>query len=445
VVCWTIVLSFAAVLGAGFPLNAQQRLIFRAALGIYLCYAVVSAIQVLPLGLNELNDPSWRRLNELLGPSVNARISSREKIPDLAIGHFFAFALAFISGFLLGTSYRSSVSLLKVARISILAYAAYGLFALVFTPTAILWATKSAYIGSFTTTFINHNTAGTFAGTGLILWASSALSSWQAIRTSSIRLLLLNPGYEKLLFDALLSTAGALVCFFALLSSGSRGALISSCAGLLTFVLLMVASRVKIGRGGLFFFALAGAAALFAWLLQIGRIASQGLIDEQRWSVYELCFQSIQRHPLFGSGAGTFEDIFPSLRPPTFFGSGVWDYAHSTILEIAVEMGVPIAAMVALAALATIILLSRAAIQQPKSAEPKLAAINGIAVLGFLHSLVDFSLQIPGYFIPFAILMGLGLARASSSSVSNARRDREAAFPNQSDHPLSDRSSSISK
>ncbi|WP_218257709.1 hypothetical protein, partial [Pseudomonas sp. FW305-3-2-15-C-LB1] len=61
------------------------------------------------------------------------------------------------------------------------------MFALVFTPTAILWATKSAYIGSFTTTFINHNTAGTFAGTGLILWASSALSSWQAIRTSSIR------------------------------------------------------------------------------------------------------------------------------------------------------------------------------------------------------------------------------------------------------------------
>ena len=43
----------------------------------------MSAIQILPLGLSDLNDPSWHRLNELLELGVDARISSREKIPDI--------------------------------------------------------------------------------------------------------------------------------------------------------------------------------------------------------------------------------------------------------------------------------------------------------------------------------------------------------------------------
>jgi hypothetical protein len=33
--------------------------------------------------------------------------------------------------------------------------------------------------------------------------------------------------------------------------------------------------------------------------------------------------------------------------------------------------------------------------------------------LSYLHSIVDFSLQIPGYLIPFAVLLGCGLARAT--------------------------------
>jgi hypothetical protein len=42
--------------------------------------------------------------------------------------------------------------------------------------------------------------------------------------------------------------------------------------------------------------------------------------------------------------------------------------------------------------------------------------MTGIAVLSYLHSMIDFSLQIPGYLIVFAILLGCGLARASGSA-----------------------------
>ena len=81
-----------------------------------------------------------------------------------------------------------------------------------------------------------------------------------------------------------------------------------------------------------------------------GRIGSQGLFDDARWSVYGFCIDAIRQRPLLGSGVGTFADLFPSLRTDDFSTWGVWDYAHSTILEIAVEMGIPIAAMVVIAA-----------------------------------------------------------------------------------------------
>ncbi len=145
----------------------------------------------------------------------------------------------------------------------------------------------------------------------------------------------------------------------------------------------------------------------------MGRIGSQGLFDDARWSVYGFCVEAIRQRPLLGAGAGTFEDMFPSLRTADFYSGGVWDYAHSTILEIAVEMGLPVAAMVVIAALVSLLILARGAITSEGRTRRSLAAIAGIAVLSYLHSMIDFSLQIPGYLVLFGILLGCGLARAS--------------------------------
>ena len=156
-------------------------------------------------------------------------------------------------------------------------------------------------------------------------------------------------------------------------------------------------------------------AFIAALLSQKGRIGSQGLLDDARWSVYEFCIEAIRQWPLLGAGAGTFEDLFPSLRGDNFSSGGVWDYAHSTILEIAVEMGIPVAVMIVLAALASLFILARATVKSKGRSRRSLAAITGIAVLSYLHSTIDFSLQIPGYLVLFGILLGCGLARASAT------------------------------
>jgi O-antigen ligase len=185
--------------------------------------------------------------------------------------------------------------------------------------------------------------------------------------------------------------------------------------GLNVAITAMAANRQKaklwhlmIG-GGL---ALAATAVL---LSRIGRIGSQGLFDDARWSVYGFCVEAIRQRPLLGAGAGTFEDLFPSLRADDFYSWGVWDYAHSTVLEIAVEMGIPVAVMVVTAALASVFILARATVKSEGRSRRSLAATTGIAVLSYLHSTIDFSLQIPGYFVLFGILLGCGLARATAA------------------------------
>jgi O-antigen ligase len=416
VAIWTTLLSAAVLCGvAEPPVGTAQARLLLALLALCCAYALVAIIQVVPHAIDQLNDPVWQRAKDLLGLDLLPRISGRAELSPVSIGHFLLFVTSLLSGFFVGTSRRDADRLVWFARQAILLYAIYGLIALTLTPNMLLWAPKTAYLGNLTATFVNHNTAATFIGSGAILWFCSACLSLQSLRFSSIRLLLLIPSNEQVVFKVILRASAGFICFFALLLTGSRGGLIGSCMGLLAAIGLMIAGRLK----PRFWYALgSGAVALIvmlAWLSETGRIASHGLFDDARWSVYSACIEAIRQRPLLGSGAGTFADLFPSLRGDDISGWGVWDFAHSTILEIAVEMGLPIAAMVVIAAIASLVVLAKAAVTSKDQSRSSLAAITGIAVLSYLHSLIDFSLQIPGCLIPFGILFGCGLARATSA------------------------------
>ena len=424
---WTVVLSISALCGVAQPLSVGQSRILFVFLALCFAYALVAVMQVAPHLFDQLNDPSWQRANGLLGLDLSPRISSRAEIPPASIGHFLLLVTSFMSGFFVGTSRRNSDLLILCARYSILSYAVYGLLALVFTPDMLLWIPKLAYRGSLTATFVNHNTAATFIGAGVILWFCSAFLSLQSFQYSSIRMLLLLPSNERVAIKVIFRSAAGLTCFFALLLTGSRGGLICSSLGLLVAISLMIANRVRPGfwyAVGSAFVALAGTAVLLSGM---GRIGSQGLFDDARWSVYGYCIDAIRQRPLLGSGAGTFGDLFPSLRTDDFSTWGVWDYAHSTILEIAVEMGIPIAAMVVVASVASLVILAQAALSSKDRGRSTLSAITGIAVLSYLHSMIDFSLQIPGYLILFGILLGCGLARASEPTKTPRTESRELA------------------
>lgn len=414
-VIWTIVLSIGALCGLAIPVGTGQRWILSIFLAICGAYALVAVVQVVPNLPGSSADPIWQRANDLLGLGVSPRISSRAEIPPAAMGHFLLFVTSFLSGMFVGTSRSNSDVLMRFARYSILVYAFYGMAALALTPNMVLWAPKTAYHRYLTATFINHNTAATYFGVGSILWLCWSYLLLQSLNFSSIRLLLLMPSNERLAFKLMLRSAAGLTCFFALLLTGSRGGLICTCLGLLVAIGLMVSGKLK---GRVWYVLGSGVVALVllaVWLSGVGRIGSHGLFDSGRWAVYEACLELIRQRPLLGSGAGTFADLFPALRTNSMSMWGVWDFAHSTILEIAVEMGIPIVAAIIAAAIGSIFILGWGALKAHDRERSLLAAIVGIAVLSYLHSMIDFSLQIPGYLVVFGIILGCGLARASSN------------------------------
>jgi hypothetical protein len=84
-------------------------------------------------------------------------------------------------------------------------------------------------------------------------------------------------------------------------------------------------------------------------------------------------------------------------------------------LELAAEVGVPLAILVVGWWIQSASILLRAALTRPDTIIASARGL-GVGLLGIGHSSVDFSLQIPGFAIVFAVLIGACLSRAATPS-----------------------------
>jgi O-antigen ligase len=176
----------------------------------------------------------------------------------------------------------------------------------------------------------------------------------------------------------------------------------------------------------------ASGVVLSLWLVMGGKVASrfelQGLLDEGRSSAYRSTIGIILDNPWFGTGLGTFPWSFPAYRRDDISLEGVWDIAHSTPLEFASELGVPMTMLVSIAWLAGILVLVRGLKKQGSAAAAALAALS-VSLIALMHSMIDFSIQIPGYSIVVFALLGIGLGSAllpnRLASLATASADQE--------------------
>ena len=102
-------------------------------------------------------------------------------------------------------------------------------------------------------------------------------------------------------------------------------------------------------------------------------------------------------------------------------GSGIC--AHSTPLELAADLGLPLAGLIVLAWLIVLAVLIRGARIRRRDLIVPVGALV-VAILGLAHSVIDFSLQIPGYAIVVFALVGAGLAQSFPSSNVNSDPDK---------------------
>jgi O-antigen ligase len=425
---WCIVLGIAAISASVRDLGRPRQILLLGVAFIAAWYSFVLHEQLSDRTWLANPHPLWAEASELLGTGLTPSVSITKHEPFYSLGPPLAAALALVAGLVAGSDRLRARQLLTVVGWSGAGYALFGIVSTLFEPTMILWHERHSGIGSVTGTFINRNTAATYFG--------SCTAIWLLVLADRIRAWLLEaPVQAKLLIHDFLAKppmaivfafSAFSVCLMALLMSRSRAGVTVSLM-VLVVALTLFFHRNLAWRGGLGLLA-AGASAAGLLLMQFlgggvsQRFDSDGLTDEGRFYTYRSTLQMIADHPWFGTGLGTFVWSFPSYRSGEVSLSGVWDLAHSTPLELAADLGIPLAVIIGLGWILALVLLIRGALRRRRDRIIPLAALS-VALIGLLHSTVDFSLQVPGYAIVAFAVIGVGLAQSFHTSSNHVKLD----------------------
>jgi O-antigen ligase len=88
-----------------------------------------------------------------------------------------------------------------------------------------------------------------------------------------------------------------------------------------------------------------------------------------------------------------------------------YDIAHSTLLEIAAEAGLPLAGTVVIGWMIAFGVLAHGVRTRRRDRIIPAAALS-VGLVAVFHSLVDFSMQIPGFAIVVFGLVGAGISQS---------------------------------
>jgi O-antigen ligase len=213
------------------------------------------------------------------------------------------------------------------------------------------------------------------------------------------------------------SCGGFLPCFLAMMLTGSRAGIAISLIAICAAIAFLFHREIRSQSAALWLILPVLGGVMLAFLVlggQVGeRLGKFGLSGGGRWEAYASTWQIVSHHPFFGTGLGTFASVFPRFRSGDASIWGVWDRAHNTLLELAAEVGIPLAALVGLGWILAFVALLLGAVRRQKRAIFPLAGLV-CGAMAVLHSMVDFSLQVPGLAVTVMALVGMGLAQRTS-------------------------------
>jgi O-antigen ligase len=425
---WCIVLGLGVVVASPRSLRREHLPLLGLAVIVILAYAFVLHEQLAARPWIASPHPLWREAAEALGVPIAPSVSIARNEPFFALGAPLANMLAVICSFIVCLDRDRARQLILVIAWSSVAYAVYGIASFLIDPTHILWREKIAYREVLTSTFINRNTAAVYFGSCAVLWLlilsqhlrrrlPSGPIHWRSVP----RWLL-----SEMPRSIVLSFAMLLLCVAAMLMTNSRAGIVLSLMALVVAFVGYFYRDLPRRFGVAAALAIGGLIALL--VLQIlggnvsGRFDTQGLSDEGRLETYRSTLRMIADHPWFGTGLGTFVWSFPAYRSANVSMWGVWDKAHSTPLELASDLGLPLAGLIVLAWLIVLgVLIWGVRIRRRDLIVP--VGALAVAIVGLTHSFIDFSLQIPGYAIVVFALVGAGLAQSFSSNNTNNHRN----------------------
>jgi O-antigen ligase/tetratricopeptide (TPR) repeat protein len=139
----------------------------------------------------------------------------------------------------------------------------------------------------------------------------------------------------------------------------------------------------------------------------------QGDIAEQRLAYWKDSWNSIKEFPVFGTGFGSYQYIYPRYR--TISGDAVLDHAHNDYIELLSNGGF-IFLILGVWFLFEVIFRSYSTFLKRHEMYSRyifIAGITGIIAI-LLHSITDFNLQIGANGLYFSFLLGLTVSAANT-------------------------------
>jgi len=377
-------------------------------------WVLVQLIPGIPLGLAH---PAWTEVSNFFGEEIPGRITIDPDWTATILMRWLTYAGVFWLSLQLCRDRTAANTALKAFVFISAVYALYGLVALLGAGDTILLYDKWTGKGSLSSTFVNRNSYATFAGLGLISTVALIAAAGKPLAEHAPKLrdrffefLSHSLATNSLLFLALFLIASAL------LLTGSRAGALSAAA---TCCLLVW----QLARGGKKNTGLhAGRTALVLIVGGIVVIASGGLLgdrlagegDPMRLEVHQQTVDALEDHAVLGSGLGSFPEIFPLYRRDGTLRQAFVEKAHNSYLENMLELGLPAATSLFLALGGLTWMCWRGWIERVRDRHFALLGVSTSVLVG-LHSLVDFSLQIPAVTVSYMYLMGIAAAQSFSS------------------------------
>lgn len=406
----TIVMTISAAMVCWRPfLHPRISWMAGAALISLVVLVVVQYGQSLRFPNNPWEHPAWSYVRALVGPVDGAA----SVIPEQTRADIITWVpiLTFIVALHLFNRRRDAFLLLSMLSHLVVGVAVISLCQFLFAPTTVGFEAKTAYIGSLTGFYINRNSAGTFFGMGIVI--NVGLLNYYLQNSSLMafaRKIVTPERLSRAEKTTLLLLIGVLIEVLALAATQSRGATASVFLGLLCLAWLFNRrkrsghrSRSRLARLALIV-SLMSIVAVVVAQETVYRMSAQS-VDQARLCTYAATAKAVGDNWPLGSGFGSFADVFPAYRIPQCSGiEGVWDAAHNSYLEGALGLGTVFVVVLSVALAMLIWAFVTGLLERHSYRFAPAIGLASLVVVG-LHSLIDFSLQIPGNALFFAALL----------------------------------------
>lgn len=395
---------------------------------MFLCFLIIGwgMFQIQTWVPQSWHHPIWSEIIPALRISYEEYRGSISPDPASAWHGLNVLFTMMVTGFLFwifGRNEKYAGIILESLLVATVFYAIYGLVNFGLGIEKILWFEKESYIGTLTSTFVNRNHAATYFGMGLVtasglFWhgltrvTGGQNMAKMKINSQSVVYYFQHRGILYLLAMALLACA--------LLCTQSRAGLASTLSGLFVMAsaFFIYIRKSKKGYGS---FARISLAIILLFLLafivfvghplleRYARVAQDGLI---RFEIWEVTWQAVKDSPWLGYGLNNFDSVFRFYRDENITS---WIHrAHNDWLESLFSLGWGGFIALVMLWISIIAVFIRGIINRRRNGIYPAIAL-GCTVLVLSHALVDFSLQMPGVAMTYALIAGLGLAQSFSS------------------------------